>query len=156
MIKSGGGTIPVVPPLNSMEIAKLKIEDIQIGLEVERVVEISRETIANFAEMTQDFHPLHTDVEYAKNHGFNDIIAHGLLISSFSSTIIGMQLPGENALVLSQSFKFGKPVYPGDTLQYKGVVKDMDDRFNTIEVKILVKNQEGKKVGSGIYQVKIR
>ena len=137
-------------------IAKFAFEELTVGFEVEREVNISRETITNFAEMTEDFHPLHTDVVYAKANGFDDIIAHGLLISSFSSTIIGMQLPGENALVLSQSFKYGKPVYPGDTLTYKGVVKEMDDRFNTIDVKIIVKNQKGQKIGSGIYNVKIR
>lgn len=137
-------------------IAKYVFEELEVGFEVEREVDILRETISSFAEMTQDFHPLHTDVAYAKKHGFKDIIAHGLLISSYSSAIIGMQLPGENALVLSQSFKYGKPVYSGDTLNYRAVIKQIDDRFNTIEIKIFVKNQEGQKVGNGIYQVKIR
>ena len=139
-----------------MDIARFTIEDISLGLEVKRVVEIAREDIENFAQMTQDFHPLHTNIDYAKDCGFDDIIAHGLLISAHSSTLIGMQLPGENALVLSQSFKYGKPVYPGDTITYTGRVKSIDNRFNTIEVKIIVKNQAGQKVGSGIYNVKIR
>ena len=139
-----------------MEIAKFTLGDISLGLEVKRIVQIERKAIEGFAKMTQDFHPLHTNIDYAKECGFNDIIAHGLLISSYSSTLIGMQLPGENALVLSQSFKYGKPAYPGDTLTYVGRVINIDNRFNTIEVKIIIKNQFLQKIGIGIYNVKIR
>ena len=70
------------------------IDNLEEGLEAKIERLITKEDIQNFAILTQDFHPLHTSPDYAKSNGFKDIIAHGLLLSSYSSSIIGMELPG--------------------------------------------------------------
>lgn len=117
---------------------------------------LSVEDIVTFSKLTGDYHPLHSSKEYATAHGFKDVIAHGLLISSFSSTLIGMKLPGENTIITSQSFKYRNPAYPGDSLEFSGEITQKDARFRTIEVKVKVRNQDQKLVSSGFYKIKIR
>jgi len=112
--------------------------------------------IESFCQLTGDFHPLHSSKEYALAHGFSDVIAHGLLISSYSSTLIGMRLPGENTIITAQSFKYRSPAYPGDKLLIKGEIVKKDERFQTIEVKVKITNDSAKTIASGLYGIKIR
>ena len=133
------------------------IDELEEGLEatIERLLTV--EDIQNFANLTQDFHPLHTSVVYAKANGFEDIIAHGLLLSSFSSGIIGMKLPGENAIIMSQTFTYKNPVYPGTQLLIKGVLNKIDTRFSLLEIKIKITSIDNIQVfATGKYLVKVR
>lgn len=138
-------------------IATYVIEELEEGMEVEFQRLITLKDIQTFAELTGDFHPLHTSETYAKSHGFSNIIAHGLLLSSLSSTIIGMKLPGENAIVLSQMFKYKKPVYPETQLLIKGVLEKIDERFALLEIKIKITSIDNKELFAiGKYSVKVR
>ncbi|MCX5834836.1 MAG: MaoC/PaaZ C-terminal domain-containing protein, partial [Deltaproteobacteria bacterium] len=63
---------------------------------------ITEADIINFAGLTGDWHPLHTDVEYAAKTPFKERIAHGMLTLS-----IGMVLPfrlGPYSSFLPRSF----------------------------------------------------
>lgn len=139
-----------------MTIAKYKFKDLYIGQKEEMEVLIDESEFNKFIELTKDEHPLHVDEEYAQSNGFETKIAHGLLIAAYSSKMVGMQLPGQEALVLEQSFKFIKPVYSGDVLKYVATIVSMDDRFQTIDLKIRVKNQSNILVAVGNYSIKIR
>lgn len=133
------------------------IDNLEEGLEAKTERLLTKEDIQNFANLTQDFHPLHTSPVYAKSNGFEDIIAHGLLLSSFSSSIIGMQLPGENAIIIAQSFSYKKPVYPGTQLLIKGILNKIDTRFSLLEIKIKITSTNNIQVfATGRYSVKIR
>ena len=43
---------------------------------------VNKKKIIQFANLTKDFHPLHSNANFAKKNGFKNIVAHGLLISS--------------------------------------------------------------------------
>ena len=133
------------------------IDELEEGLEVKIERLLTVEDIRNFANLTRDFHPLHTSVVYAKANGFEDIIAHGLLLSSFSSGIIGMKLPGENAIIMSQTFIYKNPVYPGTQLLITGVLDKIDTRFSLLEIKIKITSNDNSHVfATGKYSVKVR
>lgn len=133
------------------------IDNLKEGLEVKIERLLTREDIQSFSNLTQDFNPLHTSLVYAKENGFEDIIAHGLLLSSLSSSIIGMKLPGENAIIISQSFVYKKPVYPGTQLLIKGVLNKIDTRFSLLEIKIKITSSDNIRVfATGKYSVKVR
>jgi acyl dehydratase len=58
-------------------------EDFTTGQQFEtRPLTLTHEMIRDFAELTGDRNPLHTDVEFMKSSQWGDIIAHGLLIQS--------------------------------------------------------------------------
>lgn len=138
-----------------MMINKYTIEELEEGMSFTITREITESVISDFAQLTGDHHPLHTNKEYAIANGFENIMAHGQLITSFSSTLIGMKLPGENAIIMSQSFKYKRPAYAGTLLNIKGVVTSVDLRFSFIIVKIIVTNGE-ENIAEGKYTVQIR
>ena len=132
-------------------------EELETGLTAEMEHRFSEEHLTAFCEMTNDTHPLHTDRAYAEAHGFEGVIAHGALISSYCSGIIGLYLPGENAIIVSQEFKFRKPLYPGEDIVVRGEIKEKEDRFKTITVAVKVRKKSDQSlVASGSYKVKLR
>ena len=133
-----------------------KFKDIEVGLEYTFTRRLTINDINNFIEITKDRHPLHTDNYYSKKAGFNGIIAHGMLISSFVSTLIGMYLPGLHALVTSQSFRYFKPVCPEEKLTIKGIVNKKIDESSMVLIGVEIKDSFGDIVVRGSVQVKLR
>ena len=136
--------------------ADIKYEDIQVGMELQFDVVITREMVEEFVNLTGDCHPLHTDPEYAREAGYDGIIVQGTLTSAFASTLIGMYLPGRRALFLSQSFRYLKPVYPGEEIAVCGTVRKKIDAFSTIEIEIEITDSRGDCVSRGKVRVKVR
>ncbi len=116
----------------------------------------SREAIDSFCSLTQDYHPLHTDDIYAKKHGFDGVILQGFLVSSFISYVVGMRIPGENALILAQESKHSKPIYANEEVTYICKVCKIDRRFSTFILHYEVYNGKGYKAVSGSVKVKVR
>ena len=81
--------------------------EIKIGLEHYFDITISNEKLEeNFAKISGDFNPLHMDEQYAKKTKFGKRVCHGMLLASFFSRLVGMYLPGKNALIFFSKFKF--------------------------------------------------
>ena len=71
---------------------------------------IGESDVAAFAELTGDWNPLHMDSSFAATTQFGERIAHGMLVASYFSNLVGMYLPGRRALLLSPDVQFAKPV----------------------------------------------
>ena len=68
---------------------------------------------------------------------FKERIAHGMLVSSFISTILGTKLPGKNTIYLSQNVSFRAPVKIGDTLRVVAeVIKSVMIKIITLQTNI--------------------
>jgi 3-hydroxybutyryl-CoA dehydratase len=109
-------------------MGRISYDDIKVGRRFSSLRRtITEADIVNFAGLSGDFNPLHTDEEWVReNTPFEGRIAHGLL-----STSIASGLPSEYAYdwdivaYLECSRRFQAPVYPGDTLQARYEVVDM-------------------------------
>jgi len=88
-------------------------------MEVVREITITDEMVRSFAELTGDKNPIHLDDDYAKHSRFGRRIAHGMLVSSFISTIIATDYPGEGSIYVNQKLNFILPCYIGDKLVYR-------------------------------------
>ena len=102
------------------------IEEIRVGMEVSYSQTITDSDIQSFAEISGDRNPVHLDAEYAENSRYKKRIAHGLMTASFFSALFGTKLPGEGFVYVSQSLKFKRPVYIGDTVIATVEVTDVD------------------------------
>ncbi len=102
------------------------IEDLSAGMEASSSRVVSRNDIDVFAEVSGDSNPLHLDEAYAATTMFNGCIAHGMLSAAYISKVLGTQLPGPGAIYLSQSLKFKAPVRPGDQVDTRVEITDMD------------------------------
>jgi 3-oxoacyl-[acyl-carrier protein] reductase len=110
---------------------------------------ITNEDIQAFAAVSGDFNPLHLDPEFARKTSFGKPVAHGVLLASYVSRMVGMQLPGAGALWMRQSFQWPAPVFAGDTIEITMRVTHRSSGSNTITVEVTAVNQDGKTVLSG-------
>ncbi len=121
------------------EAQKLTINDIKIGLTKEFKITITKSMVDGFAIISGDFNPLHMNDKYALATKFGKRVCHGMLLASFFSRIIGMYIPGEMSLYLTQSLKFSSPCYIGDDVLVIGEVidKSLSTKIITLKTKIL-------------------
>ena len=131
-------------------------DDIPIGFSITFTVVITEEMASHFTGITGDVNPLHTDKSYARNAGYSDKVAYGMLTASFLSTLAGMYLPGENSLIHKVEVEFPAPVFIGDRLVFSGKVVKKDDRFRIIELAITATNSDKQKVLRGKMRVEVR
>lgn len=136
-------------------ISTYTFNEIELGMEFSMTRTISEEQIQGFSSLTGDYHPLHSDENYAVKHSFNGVIAHGMLISSFSSALVGMHLPGKNMILISQAFDYLKPVYPGDSIVTTGTVRRKMDSLKMVFLDINVTCGEAL-VAKGEIKLKMR
>jgi 3-hydroxybutyryl-CoA dehydratase len=94
----------------------IPLEEISIGMQVSYSQTITDADIKNFAGISGDRNPVHLDEKYAEKSRYKKRIAHGLLTASFFSSLFGTKVPGEGCVYVSQSLKFKRPVYIGDTV----------------------------------------
>ena len=125
------------------------IDQLTEGLAAEESFFITEEMGRKFAEVSGDTNPVHLETEYARNTKFGNRIAHGMLIGSFISKVIGTELPGEGSIYMKQDMKFVSPVYYGDTITVKVVVKELQREKGRVILTTDCYNQDGKTVIAG-------
>lgn len=70
-----------------------------------------------FSAVTGDVHPIHYDVEYAKQTQFGKPLAHGLMLASLTALgASGARERCEGFVLVEQGSKFLKPACVGDTV----------------------------------------
>ena len=121
---------------------------------------ISEDLVTSFADLSGDYNPVHMDEKYCSDHGLGSRIAHGMLVLSYLSAIIGMHLPGEGSVWLSQSIDFISPVSIGDTVKITVSVTEKTNAnvmgLKIIGMKVEVRNQSGNKVARGNVKISIK
>jgi 3-hydroxybutyryl-CoA dehydratase len=125
------------------------IKDINIGDESKFSKTITEYDVYGFAGIVGDFNPIHINKEYAQNTIFKKRIAHGVLGAGLISTVIGTYLPGEGTIYLSQSTKFIKPIYIGDTICASVVVIEKNVERNRLRLSTKCVNQNNEVVIEG-------
>ena len=133
--------------------ANYKFDDITIGLTKEFSIEITESMINNFAEFTGDYNELHTNESYASTTSFGKRVCHGILLASFFSRLVGMSIPGKNALYFSQSINFQSPCFIGDQILVRGEVIEKSGFEHMITIKTTILNQDSKCLIDGIAKV---
>ena len=126
------------------------IEEIQVGMSASFKKLITKEKEDSFRVITGDENPLHKEDDFAleiSGGNFKGHAAFGMLTASFYSTVAGMYLPGKYSLIHSfDEISFMKPVFVGDELTVNAEVIDKDEALKMIRLKIIIKNQDNKKV----------
>jgi 3-hydroxybutyryl-CoA dehydratase len=79
-----------------------------------------------------------------------------MLLASFFSRLVGMYLPGKNALYFSQNLNFTGPCFIGDTVIVKGKITGKSEATKMIKIETTIKNNAGKLLVDGIAQVLVR
>ena len=133
----------------------MNINDITLNSVESFTKTISETDVYLFAGITGDFNPLHINELYANKTKFKKRIVHGMLTSSFISTILGNKLPGIGTILLEQNCSFVKPVYIGDTITAYIEVKNIIEVKRIVQFHTLCKNQNNEIVLHGEAKVLI-
>ncbi|MCX6067117.1 MAG: MaoC/PaaZ C-terminal domain-containing protein [Chloroflexi bacterium] len=127
---------------------KLYFEDYTLG---ERFVSpartITEADIINFASLTGDWHPLHTDVEYAKSTPFGERIAHGMLTLAIGTALL-FRL-GEHVHLPKSFIAF----YGMDSVRFYNPVKIGDTIHCAMKISALDVKDEARGVISAVYNI---
>jgi 3-hydroxybutyryl-CoA dehydratase len=126
------------------------IHELKIGDSAQISKTITEAVVNDFARVTGDFNPIHTDQAYAEKTPFKGRIAHGALSIGLFSNILGNILPGHGSIYLSHEIKFLAPVRIGDTITAKVEVIEVVPEKNRAEFRTTCTNQDGKLVVDGI------
>jgi 3-hydroxybutyryl-CoA dehydratase len=125
-------------------------DDFKTGeIAVTRARTITETDIVNFAALTGDWYPLHTDIEYAKKGPFGERIAHGLLVLSIANGLMPLYEMAIIAFYGMDKVRFTAPTKIGDTIHVELEVTEMQDKGDiggVITLKESVKNQRGETV----------
>ena len=136
--------------------AEYKFDEIILGVKTKFTVQINESTINEFARISGDHNPLHIDEQYAAKTQFGKRVCHGMLLASFFSRLVGMYMPGKNALYFSQTLNFQTPCFVGDKVTIEGEVIDKSQSTRIITIKTTAYNQVGKCLVDGIAKVIVR
>ncbi len=125
-----------------------------IGTQATLSRSITEDDILLFALVSGDHNPIHLDAEYAERSFFGKRIAHGFLIGSLISAVLGNALPGPGSIYLGQTLKFLAPIHIGDTVTVTVKVVALREEKRIVTLHTACINQHGTLVLSGEATVK--
>ena len=137
-----------------MELENIKnlhgffIEDLRLNQTEEIEKKITEKDINEFAKLSGDDNPVHTNSDFAKKTIFKQKVAHGFLSASLISMLIATKLPGPGSIYLSQNLKFLAPVFIDDLVRVKVTVEEIDQEKKKVKLQTECFKNE-KKIISG-------
>jgi len=121
------------------------------GTYKERVVEnLSRTQIVQYAGVSGDYNPLHTDEVYTTQvAGYPSVFAHGMLTMGLTGKALTNYV-GDGRLT-KFGVRFTNQVWPGDTLDTTATVAGVREENGQyfVDLTLSTVNQDGKEVVSG-------
>ena len=86
------------------------LEDLVVGQSRSLTKVIDDATVRAFADISEDRNPIHLDEAAGAASIFKQRIAHGMLVGSLFSALLGERLPGHGTIYLAQNLRFLAPV----------------------------------------------
>ena len=131
-------------------------EEFELGAKmVTRGRTITEADLVQFAGLTGDYNPMHTDAVYAAGSFMGQRVAHGMLTLSYAIGqayqlgILERTVLGFRAIEM----KFSVPVFIGDTVHAELIVQDKKEARRlgggTVELELRIINQDDKVVQKG-------
>jgi 3-hydroxybutyryl-CoA dehydratase len=130
-------------------------DSITVGINHEFEITVTEKLVSDFSVISGDFNPLHMDEKYATKTKFKKRVCHGMLLASFLSRLVGMYLPGKNALYFSQILNFISPCFINDIITVKGEIIDKNYATKIITLKTSIVNQKNELILDGEAKVMI-
>lgn len=128
----------------------------EIGQSASLTKRISERDVYLFAEISGDVNSIHVNKVAAEKSIFKKQVAHGLLVGSLISAVLGTKLPGEGAILLEEKMKFLQPVFIGDIVTAQVMVDEIiNETKGVIRLASTVANQNKEIVIEGFAIVKV-
>lgn len=127
-----------------------EVQGLKVGSSASIAKTVAQDDVVQFANVTLDHNPLHTDAAYAARTRFKQPIAHGMLGAGVISAAIGTKLaPNSVVIYMAQNMQFRAPVSAGDTITATVTVTKVDAERSRVSLDTIVTNQDGTEVIRG-------
>lgn len=124
---------------------------------------ITETDVVQFAQLSGDYNPLHTDRVFAATTAFGEPIAHGLLALSIATGLVGRLGIFDGTVIAFlgiEQWAFKKPVLMGDTVHVRIRIDSMrptsDGKRGILRRAVTIINQREEVVQDGILATMIR
>ncbi len=117
---------------------------------------ISRTILALYAGASGDHNPILIDLNFAKQSGLKDVIAHGMLVMAYLGRALTNIIPQSS--IKEFGVQFCSITEIGDTLTCSGFIREQknNDGHKLIILDLEVSNSNGDKKLSGYAKVNLR
>ena len=130
------------------------LDSLHEGLVERFVFEPTEKMMQSFMEISGDMSPVHTDVNYAKSRGFDGVVVYGGILVAQISRMVGMHLPGHDALSRGLNIHYMRPLLVGQQAELEARVAHISEATSSIELKFKITSQ-GKTLAKGTTAVQI-
>jgi 3-hydroxybutyryl-CoA dehydratase len=117
---------------------------------------ITETDVVQFAGLSGDMHPQHTDAEWSARSRFGERIAHGMLVLSYAVGLVDFDPERVVALRRVGDVVFKNPARIGDTIRVEGDIADrreLDEGHGLVTCRWRILNQRGKLVARAVVEV---
>lgn len=118
--------------------------------------DLTRTQIVQYAGVSGDYNPVHTDEAFAVHAGFPSVFAHGMLTMAMTAQALTGWLGGEN--LTRYGVRFKKQVWPGDRLVVAAEVEDVctdESGQRLAELTVTTRNGAGEEVLAGYLTARV-
>ena len=127
---------------------------LKLDQEFYRTIEITEKLLCVFGEISGDYNPLHTDEDYAKSKGYKGKVSYGNILGLLISSLVGESLCEYEVMLISQLVNYKKPVYLGESITLKGIIKENNEILKVVKIKLQFSNNSGDVCATGNCMVK--
>ncbi len=116
---------------------------LETGMEVTFKRVFTQEDFDRFAALSGDNNPIHVDPEFSARTRFGKTVAHGMLLYSIVSRVLGTEFPGPGTVQIEQDLKFPTPTYMGEEVTVRLKVLSIQPEDETAELSTTVVRPDG-------------
>ena len=130
-----------------------KFETVQVGDEIPLLSTepITRQKLALYCGASGDHNPIHVDIDYAKESGLDDVIAHGMLSMAYLGRLVTNWVSQES--VREFKTRFTAMTLVGDTVTCRGKIieKFTESGENLIRLELIAETpREQSLIGEAV------
>lgn len=125
------------------------MQAIRVGERMVTTRRVTQEQINAYAAASGDHNPLHVDPDFAARTPLGGTVAHGMLVLAWLSALLTERFGAAWTRHGSLRIRFRAPARPGDVLDISATVHKIADDDQTIQLVLLVSNQQQEPVVDG-------
>ena len=110
----------------------------EVGHKFSKIFNITIDDHEVFKNLTKDDSPLHTDINFAKQKGYKNIIGYSFFLTSLLSYCFGKVFPAGNDLCLKNDSSFLSFYYVPNKLKYNFELIRSNKELSLVEIKYIV------------------
>lgn len=103
---------------------------------------IDAAAMAMFATLSGDHSPIHTDAAYAASRGYEGVIVYGGLMLAQLSHMVGMKLPGGDAVSVRWTIDYRSPLYVDEPATFRMEVANVSASTGLIDLRFTITKGE--------------